>query len=57
MCLPTPLRNVRSADQLLSVRGFVECEQPHPDLYRFYGRWVHEQCVLDGVPVVSQDSH
>ncbi|KAK3926702.1 putative phospholipid-transporting ATPase IF [Frankliniella fusca] len=45
VCLPAPLRNVRSANQLLSVRGFVECEQPHPDLYRFYGRLELSQAV------------
>ncbi|KAJ1528456.1 hypothetical protein ONE63_006867 [Megalurothrips usitatus] len=38
VCLPAPLRRVRSADQLLRVRGHLECEQPLPDLYRFYGR-------------------
>lgn len=36
--LPGPLRNVRAADQLMGVKGVIECEQPHPDLYRFYGR-------------------
>ncbi|XP_052123008.1 phospholipid-transporting ATPase IF-like [Frankliniella occidentalis] len=56
VCLPVPLRRVRSADQLLSVRGFMECEQPHPDLYRFYGRLELSQPVPAPPPSATTSS-
>lgn len=49
---PAPLRGVRNVHQLPSVCGFIECEQPHPDLYRFYGRLELAAPPLAAVPAV-----